>query len=137
MRQATATGSCQCGAVRYTLFGASEELHHCHCSMCRKCHASMFGTYATILRERFVVESGRDELSSHDTTPEVHRRFCRRCGSHLFIDVDWKPEVVWYTPGTLDSGHPGHPVETERHIWVGSKHPLHVIHDSLPQHEEF
>lgn len=132
-----ATGSCQCGAVRYGLRAVSREMHHCHCSMCRKCHAAMFGTYATIAREHFVIEAGREELSTHKTSPEVARHFCRNCGSHIVIDVEWEPDLVWFTPGTLDSGHPGHPPETERHIWVGSKSPLFEISDALPQNEEF
>lgn len=137
MAEATATGSCQCGAVRYSLRAASREMHHCHCSMCRKCHAAMFGTYATIEREHFVIEAGRDHLSTHKTSPEVKRHFCRDCGSHIVIDVDWEPDLVWFTPGTLDKGHPGHPAESERHIWVSSKNPLYKISDSLPQKEEF
>ena len=137
MPEPIATGSCQCGAVRYSLRAASREMHHCHCSMCRKSHASMFCTYATIEREHFVIEAGRDALSTHKTTPEVARHFCRHCGAHIVIDVDWEPDLVWFTPGTLDSGHPGHPAETERHIWVGSKNPLCEISDELPQYDEF
>jgi len=137
MAEQIATGSCQCGKIRYSLLGPSRELHHCHCSMCRKCHASMFGTYATIRREYFLLEEGKDNLTTHLTTPEVHRHFCSGCGAHIYIDVDWEPDLVWFTPGTLDTGHPQHPVETERHIWVGSKNPLYSITGDLPKHEEF
>ena len=137
MKQATANGSCQCGAVTYELYGPSEELHHCHCSLCRKCHASMFGTYATIARELFAITAGAEKLSTHKTTPEVKRHFCSQCGAHIYIDVDWKPDFVWYTPGTIDAGETGHPVDTERHIWVGSKNPRYSICDQLPQFDEF
>lgn len=137
MKNPIATGSCQCGAVQYSLHAASEEMHHCHCSMCRKCHASMFGTYATIERQHFELTAGEEKLTTHLTSPEVHRHFCSLCGSHVYIDVDWKPGHVWFTPGTLDTGSPGHAPETERHIWVGSKNPLWAITDSLPRHEEF
>ena len=97
----------------------------------------MFGTYATIERENFILDEGRENLSTHLTTPEVHRHFCSKCGSHVFIDVDWEPNLIWFTPGTLDEGHPGHPPESERHIWVGSKNPHYLIDDSLPKNEEF
>lgn len=137
MKEATAKGSCQCGAIKYELYGPSEELHHCHCSMCRKCHASMFATYATIARDLFKLTEGKDLLSTHSTTLEVKRHFCKKCGSHIYIDVDWKPEFVWYTLGSLDIGEPGHPSDSERHIWVGSKNPHFSINDGLPQFEEF
>ena len=137
MAEQIATGSCQCGKIRYSLLAPSRELHHCHCSMCRKCHASMFGTYATIRREYFLLQEGEEHLTTHLTTPEVHRHFCSGCGAHIYIDVDWEPDLIWFTPGTLDTGHPRHPVETERHIWVGSKNPFYSITGDLPQHEEF
>ena len=97
----------------------------------------MFGTYATVERSKFRLDKGADLLSTHDTSPPVHRHFCSRCGSHIYIDVDWEPELVWFTPGTLDAGHPGHAPETERHIWVGSKNPHYRIADDLPQNDEF
>ena len=66
MPEPIATGSCQCGAVRYSLRAASREMHHCHCSMCRKSHASMFGTYATIEREHFHLRAGIFQIASHE-----------------------------------------------------------------------
>ena len=88
MTNQIATGSCQCGKIRYSLLAPSRELHHCHCSMCRKCHASMFGTYATIQREYFLLEEGKEHLTTHLTTSDVHRHFCSGCGAHIYIDVD-------------------------------------------------
>ena len=51
--------------------------------------------------------------------------------THSSGALDIGLDIAW------DTGHPGHPAETERHIWVGSKNPLHAISDALPQKEEF
>lgn len=36
MTQATLTGSCLCGAVKYEATGVATRFLHCHCSRCRK-----------------------------------------------------------------------------------------------------
>ena len=36
MTQATLTGSCLCGAVKYAATGVATRFLHCHCSRCRK-----------------------------------------------------------------------------------------------------
>ena len=129
-------GWCQCGAVRYRVNAPALELYHCHCSMCRRSHGTLFASYATVPREALVVEMGEEVLRSFSSSAPVRRYFCGRCGCHLLLEDDRWPDRRWYTPGTCD-GHPGHPVESERHIFVGSKVPWHDIRDGLPQREEF
>ncbi|MGH6952978.1 MAG: GFA family protein [Alphaproteobacteria bacterium] len=129
------TGHCQCGAVRYRVTMPAERVYHCHCSMCRRAHGTVFATYALVPRQGFAIEAGADNLSVFSTSPPTHRKFCKTCGCQLFIDVDTKPHLVWYTPGTAD-GHPGHPPETEAHIFVDSKVEWYEIHGPLPRHTE-
>ena len=129
-------GRCQCGAGRYRVEAAAGALYHGHCSMCRRCHGTLFATYATVPRERLFVERGAENLATYDSSAEVHRHFCRTCGCQLLLDDDRWPDLRWYTPGTCD-GHPGHPPETEKHIFVASKVPWYRIADGLPQHAEF
>src|SRR5215475_8929725 len=44
-RQPLHTGGCQCGAVRYALYGQPTNPHVCHCRMCQKA----FGNYFVLL----------------------------------------------------------------------------------------
>ena len=130
------TGRCQCGAVRYKVTGTIQDLYHCHCSMCRRVHGTVFATYATAPRNALVIEQGKDNLATYDSSPPVHRHFCRTCGCQLFIDVDDTPEKIWFTPGTCDwpedmKAPPG-PLE---HIFVGSKIPWLPLDDGLPRKE--
>ena len=128
-------GHCQCGTVHYRVTAAAEELYHCHCSMCRRVHGTLFATYAYLPRETLRIEKGEDNLSTFDSSDQVHRRFCRTCGCQLFIDYDGEPDLIGYTPGTVD-GHPGHTTEKERHIFVSSKVPWYEIENHRPQLDE-
>lgn len=130
-------GSCQCGAVTYEVRAPAAEMYHCHCSMCRRCHGTLFATYATVPREHLIVH-GAENLRTYDSSADVHRHFCKTCGCQLVLDDDRWPDLKWFTPGTLDPGmHPGHPKSSEKHIFVASKVPWHEITDGLPQHEDF
>jgi len=130
------SGRCQCGAVRYSVHAPAIELYHCHCSICRRSHGALFATYATVPREALTVEQGAENLATFSSSPEVRRHHCRMCGCQLLLDDDRWPALKWYTPGTCD-GAPGHPPESEKHIFVTSKVPWYRITDSLPQHDEF
>ena len=54
-------GSCLCGGVQYEIHGELRDVLNCHCSMCRKLHASAFRTRATINAGDWKIIEG-DEL---------------------------------------------------------------------------
>ncbi len=138
MIERTISGGCQCGAVRYTVRAPATEMEHCHCSMCRKIHGAIFVTFAVFPRDAFSIDKGADDLATYDSSPKVHRKFCRTCGAHIMEVADDAPERVYVAVGTIDGGaHPGHPEGAIKHIFVGSKVPWYEITDGLPQHEEF
>ena len=128
-------GHCQCGTVRYRVTARPHELYHCHCSMCRRCHGTVFATYATVDSADLVIDHGADNLARYDSSPPIHRLFCKTCGCQLFIDDDGRPGIRYFTPGTIDwPDHTEAPVPA-RHIFVGSKVPWFGIGDGLHQAE--
>ena len=96
------TGSCLCGAVRYTATGEAVRFYHCHCSRCRK--ASGTGHASNLfVKGSLTVQSGEDRIASYKV-PEAERfttTFCRSCGSRLphFIE---KIGMVFIPAGSLD-----------------------------------
>jgi hypothetical protein len=78
----------------------------------------------------FVVVSGKDLLSSWESSPGVHRFFASSCGSPIYKRQDAAPEVLGFRRGTLDS-NPSRSAEV--HFMVGSKAPWVEINDGLPQ----
>ena len=132
------TGGCQCGAVRYTIHAPANETYHCHCEMCRKLHGALFGTFSGVPRDRITIDKGADNLTTYDSSPPNHRKFCKTCGCYVFGDDERFPDMYWFTPATLDGGaDPGHPKETEKHIFVRWKVPWYEIGDDLPKYDEF
>jgi hypothetical protein len=126
-------GSCLCGSVRYEVRGALGPVSHCHCMMCRKAHGAAFATYARVQSGDFVVASGAGDIASYQSSAEVTRTFCKRCGSTLqFINAK-RPGGFALALGTLDDD-PG--VRPVWHIFAASKAPWFDIADDLPQHAE-
>ena len=130
-------GRCECGGVRYKVTAPAEELYHCHCSRCRRLHGALFATYAYIQRGHLVVEKGAEVIEIYQS-PLASWHFCRNCGCHLFAEHEHNPGATWYMPATLEGeSTPGHPKESEKHIFVASKSPLETIADGLPQYDEY
>ena len=75
------SGGCQCGAVRYTIYEPARSTNHCHCSMCRKIHGALFASLSRVSEDKFTVDRGKDNLVNFDSSPQVHRKFCKTCGA--------------------------------------------------------
>jgi hypothetical protein len=124
-------GSCACGRIRYEIHGdLLGPITYCHCWQCRKHSGSSFGTTAGVNASEFFVVSGKELLSSWESSPGIHRFFASCCGSPIYKRYDAAPGVFGFRLGTLDSD----PSRTgDVHIMVGSKVPWFEIHDGLPQ----
>jgi len=103
--------------------------------MCRKAHGSVFTTWAKVRREDFSYSAGTEYLVEYQSSPEVTRSFCRRCGGRFVYD--WPsvaPEYLWVAAGTFDDD-PG--MRPACHIFVDSKADWYEITDSLPQYADY
>ena len=124
-------GSYLCGAVRYEIRGKIGRIVHCHCSMCRKSAGAAFVSWSRVNSADFVLTGG-DDVESHESSADVRRTFCRKCGATLqYLEVS-KPDHFFLAVGTLDDD-PG--VRPAMHIFTGSKAPWLELTDGLPQHE--
>ncbi len=128
---AVAIGGCLCGKVRFEVHGELLSVVNCHCSKCRRFHGNV-GAYTSTQRENLIMI--RDEglkwyRSIHDETPNVHRGFCKACGSSLFWDPKEKKNIS-IAAGVLDA--PTN-LKTSRHVWVDQKGDYYKITDDLPQ----
>jgi hypothetical protein len=128
------TGSCLCGAVRYRIRAPLQEIHHCHCSRCRKAHGAAFSTYAGVAADSFAFSAGADRVRRYRSSPEVERSFCGTCGSNLTFRADFAPDSLYVAVGSFDED-PG--MRPQLHIFAGSKASWHDILDKLPQHAEY
>jgi hypothetical protein len=125
-------GRCLCGNVRYDVEGPFFAVVNCHCSMCRKHHGAPYATWAVVPSANYRLTAGADSIERHESSPGLHRSFCRRCGS---VTPERTPggEHVVVPAGNLEGELPG----PELHMFVKSKASWHAIADSLPQHDEW
>jgi hypothetical protein len=127
-------GSCLCGTVAYEITTPLEEMHHCHCSRCRKHHGAAFSTYAQLARTGFRFVRGEDRVRSYRSSQHVARTFCDNCGSNLQFLFDGLPDLVWVAAGSFDDDPQRKP---DAHIFATSKAPWHEITDDLPRYEGY
>lgn len=125
-------GSCECGAVQYSVADEFQYAANCHCSQCRAATGSAFKPFAGIVREKLQLSAGADSLLVVGEPDSNHTR-CAACGSLLFSVVR-DGAYVHVAMGTLVDAPAIRPTE---HIFVGSKAPWFEITDDLPQHEEY
>ncbi|MEM7281100.1 MAG: GFA family protein [Pseudomonadota bacterium] len=125
-------GGCLCGKVRYAVTGLLFDVHHCHCSMCRRQHGAAFATYGGFNAEDFEWISGEDLIRTYETESGAGWSFCSECGSTL-AGTD-KGEVTAITLGTIQGDVGTRP---ESHIFVGSKAQWYEINDGLQQFDEW
>lgn len=79
-------GKCFCGAVEFTVTGAPAGMGYCHCSSCRHWSAGPVNAFSLWQPEAVEVTRGADYIGSFNRTPGSTRKWCRRCGGHLFTD---------------------------------------------------
>ena len=96
------SGRCLCGAVKYQFSSEPIAARVCWCKDCQ--HIASNGTVnAVVTTDGLIIEG---ELSGYtsiaESGNEVLRRFCPKCGSHLFANSSARPQYTVLRIGTLD-----------------------------------
>lgn len=79
------TGSCLCGAVRFTLQDKPEAAGACHCGMCRKFSGGVL--IAVEVAPEAIRFEGGDNIRHYTSSDWAERGFCGTCGSSLYYRV--------------------------------------------------
>ena len=112
------SGSCLCGAVRFTIEGEFERFYLCHCEYCRKdtgsAHAANLFSTAAILKW----VSGEDQVRQFNLPATRHSKaFCTLCGSAL-PRIQMNGELLVVPAGSLNSKVR---IRPDAHIFVSSR----------------
>ncbi|AML50574.1 aldehyde-activating protein [Falsihalocynthiibacter arcticus] len=121
------SGSCLCGAVRFTLPSILPAPEACHCSMCRKTTGHFF--VSVEVQKVDVQMTGVDPVTWYTSSEKVRRGFCGKCGSTLFF------EPIFHTWTAVAAGCLDEPIAApiSRHIFVADKGAYYEILDDAPQ----
>ena len=124
------SGSCLCGAVRFTTSGPLREVVACHCSQCRK----QTGLYyaATNIGTEAIAVTGEENVSWYRASATAARGFCRVCGSALFWKADGADHIS-VMAGAFD-GPTG--LSIGYHIYCADKGDYYEIVGDVPQYPQ-
>ncbi len=116
------TGSCLCGAIRYTVSARVTELRACHCTHCQKSSGAAGSVNAVLPSEAFRLTQGAPKryAGKADSGRTLYRYFCGDCGSPIYSQRETNPGMVVVRAGTLDN--PG-AMKITANIWTKSARP--------------
>lgn len=120
----THTGSCLCGAVRYTATGPLRPVFGCHCTQCRKT-SGHYVAATSVPRDALDITG---KVTWYASSATARRGFCATCGSSLFWDGPGADIAVF--AGSLD-GDPD--LTLVSHIFCDDKGRYYDLPEDVPQ----
>ncbi|MEO8018759.1 MAG: GFA family protein [Pseudomonadota bacterium] len=126
-------GRCVCGAVHWSYDAPLTIMGHCHCSICRKHHGTLFATFVAGPLSTFHWRGGTEKIGTWESSSQGRRSFCSVCGSKVPVVIQ-ASQLVFMPAGALE-GELG--IRPQMHLFVGSKPPWHMLTDSLPRHDAY
>ncbi len=109
------SGGCLCGAVRYEARGEPINVRLCHCRLCQKATGQAFFARALFPRDQVRIEG---ETTGFQSSEDLERRFCPRCGTGLFAQRASTPERISITLASLDDPDA---LKPEAQIWTSRR----------------
>jgi hypothetical protein len=104
-------GSCFCGAVKFTVTGEPAAAGYCHCESCRTWSAGPVNAFSLWKPEAVKVTQGAGEIGSYSKTPNSVRKWCKKCGGHLFTE-----HPAWNLTDVYAAVIPGFPYKPGVHV---------------------
>jgi hypothetical protein len=79
-------GSCFCGEVQFEASGAPVAMGYCHCESCRHWSAGPVNAFTLWSPDALKITQGTSSIASYNKTTGSYRKWCAKCGGHLFTD---------------------------------------------------
>lgn len=79
-------GRCFCGEVQFEVTGAPVAMGYCHCESCRHWSAGPVNAFILWQPSALTVQRGKSQIGEFNKTPGSTRKWCTKCGGHLFTD---------------------------------------------------
>lgn len=108
---ATYKGNCFCNAVQFTVTGEPVGMGYCHCGSCRSWAAAPVNAFTLWKPESVKVTSGAGDVGTFHKTPKSHRKWCKKCGGHLFTE-----HPLWGVTDVYAASIPDFPYQAGVHV---------------------
>jgi hypothetical protein len=79
-------GGCFCGEVQFEVSGEPVAMGFCHCSSCRHWAAAPVNAFSLWKPSAITVRRGAQSIGTFNKTSTSYRKWCTRCGGHLYTD---------------------------------------------------
>ena len=83
-QEKTYQGQCFCGAVELAVAGEPGTMGYCHCESCRWWSAAPVNAFTLWKPEALQITKGAENIGTYNKTPRSFRKWCKKCGGHLF-----------------------------------------------------
>jgi hypothetical protein len=128
------SGSCVCGAVRYSIRAPFITFQYCHCSRCRKASGSAYASNLFVAVDQLTWDAGQEHVRRYEL-PEARywsHCFCDTCGSSVpWLSRTGKAYIV--PAGTLDEDPD---IRAKRNIYWASRAPWYLHASELETFDE-
>lgn len=113
------TGSCQCGAITYTVSAEPLFTYACHCHSCQKRTGSAFSMGLVIAADALETQGELTAWTRISDQGNSNTRYsCASCGNIIYGTGDSSPQLAKLQAGTLNDTRA---VAPEVHMWTGNK----------------
>jgi hypothetical protein len=119
-------GKCFCGSVEFTVSGEPAGMGYCHCSSCREWSAGPVNAFTLWPTDSVTVTKGGDLIEMYHRTDRSLRKFCKKCGGHLFAN-----HPMWNLTDVFAAVIPG--VEFKPGVHVHYQETVLPMKDGLPK----
>jgi len=94
----------------------------CECKQCQRQSGSSFSVNVGFAKGTLEYISDEPGVYQHKggSGQNVHRHFCKKCGSPVMTELDVTPELDWLKSGTLDDASW---LQPQVGIWAGDGQP--------------
>ncbi|MCI0753777.1 GFA family protein [Teichococcus vastitatis] len=124
------SGRCFCGAIRYRFDHKPLAVRTCWCRDCQYLACGNASVGAFFRRAGLTLEGEPAAYVSQAASGNtMRRRFCARCGTHLFSEAEARPDTVVVRVGTLEDREIGGPSSI---IWAASAPAWAKLDPALP-----
>jgi hypothetical protein len=129
-KQLETKGRCFCGAVEIKVVGEPAAMGYCHCTSCREWAAAPVNAFTLWPPSAVSVVRGAELLGRFQKTDRSIRRWCGKCGGHVFTE-----HPLWGVVDVYAATIPEFPFKPGVHVNYAER--VLPMDDGLPKQRDY